>query len=76
MIKEILKMASFIIAGMVGAIIFGWGLGAIAGKFFIAPALAASPPVWYCIEGKIYEKVSDVYVTVNPARSCLPVIKD
>ena len=76
MIKEVLKMASFIIAGMVGAVMFGWGLGQLASKFIITPAFNAPQPVWYCIEGKVYEKISDFYVTVNPARSCLPVTKD
>ena len=76
MVKEVLKGASFVIAGMVGAIVFGWGLGEIASTFIIAPGGNKVQPVWYCVEGKIYEKIDDVYVTVNPARSCLPVIKD
>ena len=57
--------------------LLGWGLGKLGGMI-LAPDIEriAAQPVWYCIEGKVYEKISDTYVTVVPARTCLPVIKD
>lgn len=55
----------------------GWAFGQLLGWIF-APQLnrISAPSVWYCIEGKIYEKISDTYVSVSPARTCLPVNKE
>ena len=77
MIKDVLKGAGWTILLIGSFVMLGWSLGAIAGKLF-APQIErlAERPVWYCIEGKVYEKVSDTYVTVVPARTCLPVTKE
>lgn len=75
--KDIFKGAAAGIFLIAAFITLGWGLGMLAGKLF-APQIErlVERPVWYCIEGKVYEKVSDTYVTVVPARTCLPVIKE
>lgn len=77
MIKDVLKGAGCSILIIVGFTMFGWGLGMLAGKLF-APSIErlAERPMWYCIEGKVYEKISDTYVTVVPSRTCLPVTKE
>jgi hypothetical protein len=75
MMLDVLKGAGWVFLVFFGSILFGWGLGTITSKL-IFPVQPTVQPVWYCIEGKLYEKISDVYVTVSPARSCLPVIKD
>jgi hypothetical protein len=58
---------------IVFALIFGWGLGKIIDRVAYA---ALAPKILYCIEGKVYEKNGDYYVTSTPARSCLPVSTD
>jgi hypothetical protein len=50
----------------------GWGIG----KLSPAEDISNPPKFWYCIEGKVYEQNGDTYITVVPARGCLPVSKD
>lgn len=65
---------------VVGAIIGVYAFGSLIG---LAIGLAAKeyssntpPTLWYCIEGKVYEKNGDYYATVVPPRACVPVSKD
>lgn len=75
--KDVLKGVALIFAWVCGAVLFGWALGQIGGMI-LAPQIErlATPPLWYCIEGKVYEKFGGTYATVVPARTCLPVSKD
>lgn len=49
--------------------LMGWAIGSAAKEY-------STPKQWYCIEGKVYEKLGDYYSTVVPARACVPVDKD
>jgi len=31
------------------------------------------PTILYCINGKLYERISDTYVIIEPSRTCIPV---
>lgn len=70
--KDILKGAGLTLLICLSIIWFGWCLGQYASATMYT---AQERPVWYCIEGKIYEKIDQVYVTVSPDRACLPVDK-
>lgn len=77
MIKDVLKGAAWALLLIPGFVLLGWGLGMLAMKILSFGTERLTPqPVWYCIEGKVYEKVGDTYITVVPARTCLPVIKE
>lgn len=72
--KDIISGAAFMTAMIVGGGVVGAGIAhVIMGSTDMAPV---EHPVWYCIDGKVYEKFGDTYATVVPARSCLPVSKD
>lgn len=73
MIKDVAKGAGWTVLLISSFALLGWSLGEIASRYIFD---RTERPIWYCIEGKVYEKVSDTYVTVSPARSCLPVIKE
>jgi len=76
-LKDVLKGAGLAVILIGGFIMLGWGLGMLAGKIFATQIEHLTErPVWYCIEGKVYEKISDTYITVVPSRTCLPVIKE
>jgi hypothetical protein len=72
-----MKQTLTVIGIALGAIIAGWAMGRLGG-LILAPELKrlADPPVWYCIEGKVYERFGETYATVVPPRECLPVSKD
>lgn len=76
MIKDVFKGAGWAVLLISGFIMLGWCLGMLAGKL-LAPQIErlAERPIWYCIEGKVYEKIEDTYITVVPSRTCLPVSK-
>jgi hypothetical protein len=57
-------------AAIVGCGLLGAGVG------YAFSAISTRTTVLYCIEGSVYERVGDTFVTVVPARSCLPVSKD
>jgi len=64
------------IKGFVVIVLFVFVAFAV-GSFIGVAINAKSPaPIWYCIEGKVYEKMGDHYATVVPARACVPVDKD
>lgn len=75
--KSALTGAFFSLILIFSFALLGWGLGKLGGMI-LAPDIErlVAQPVWYCIEGKVYEKIGDTYVTVVPARTCLPVNKD
>jgi hypothetical protein len=52
------------------------GLGLSGLGYTNSNSTETNQKVWYCIEGKIYEKFGEHYVTVVPARTCLPVSND
>ena len=52
------------------AVFAGW----MVGKSTVSNPTA--PTLWYCIDSKVYEQSGDYYVTVVPARSCLPIDKE
>ena len=68
-IKGLFYVLLVSIAILSGSAFIGWALGTAA-------ATKNPPPMWYCIEGKVYEKLGDYYSTVVPARACIPVDKD
>lgn len=76
--KDAFKGAAIVIASCITAMVLGWGFGQLVSHLFLNDQIKriSTPPIWYCIEGKIYEKFGDTYATVVPARSCLPVSKD
>lgn len=77
MIKDVLKGAGWALLLIPSFVLLGWGFGMLATKILSFGTKRFTPqPIWYCIEGKVYEKISDTYVTVVPARTCLPVIKE
>jgi len=39
----------------------------------VAKLTSLPAPIWYCIDGHVYEKVGEYYASVVPARTCLPV---
>jgi hypothetical protein len=61
-------------------ILVSWGCGTLIGLAIGSAAKEYEDrrpvPVWYCIEGKLYEKIGDTYTSIVPARTCLPVTKD
>jgi hypothetical protein len=67
-----LYVIAFIVVSMGCGSIIGWAIGSAAKEY----ADSRPGPVWYCIEGKLYEKIGDTYTSVVPARTCLPVSKD
>lgn len=77
--KDILKGAGIVLVSGILAIGFGWMLGSGASWWILNlhgdQSAQQERPVWFCIEGKIYEKIDQVYVTVSPDRACLPVDK-
>lgn len=65
-------VAAFIAVSLGCGSIMGWAIGSAA-KVYVDKTPA---PIWYCIEGKLYEKIGDAYASIVPARTCLPVIED
>jgi hypothetical protein len=65
-------VTAFIVVSWAGGSLIGWAIGSAAKDH----ADRNPVPVWYCVDGKLYEKFGDTYASVVPARTCVPVSKD
>jgi len=59
--------------GVISAMALGWGAGEIASKIILRQHTPVAPPVYYCIKGKLYERISDTYVSIGADRTCIPI---
>jgi hypothetical protein len=67
------------IAGFAGAL--GWDVKSLAPNMLIprvgligaVPVIGGVPAAKYCIKGKIYEKVTNMYVSVDSDRTCITI---
>jgi hypothetical protein len=65
-------VTAFIVVTWACGTVIGWAISATAKEY----TSNQTAPVWYCIEGKLYEKIGDTYASIVPARTCVPVSKD
>lgn len=73
--KDVTKGVLTVLFLMAGFVAVGWLLGKLASDY-VNTLHTETHPVWYCIDGKLYERFGDVYATVVPARGCLPISTD
>lgn len=67
--KDVFKGAGYTVL----VVALGWVLGACVTHYLFTES---ERPIWYCIDGKVYEKAGDYYSTVVPARTCLLIDTD